>query len=981
MRGECVETVYEAELCDLFAEECFVAQPFHATTGTKGQETSSQTLKAHLESLGVRFPVLGAAAVTVDVKGKKIERDGAHALAEMLERNQTATVLNVDRNELGDAGAQLLADALKQNRGLTQLNLRSNKIGDKGAESLAEALRHNMTLAKLSLGRNAFGNRGAWALEDALRTNRTLTHLDMEGLLGANVAWRGILKALDANRALSGALFQAVANGERLQLRELLLQGACPVSDKLETVLHVAVARGDPFVIEEVIVGTSLVLPLIASTAGGQCARDALISFAAEHPNLQFGPATRACTAEDRTMDHLMAVIAKAGPRHVKPKMGTVELDAALGILEKETMVLIPVVLARLDLPIWLSKVSAEVANIREEHRVLAEQLNPLEWQAAFELVSHCLKNLPRQSVQQTIEKLRAAEQVVIVAGAPAQAMLEARHDARLQLQAIVAEELQSVFAAIAAADREASCLKSMGFTPADTGDVREESKEVVLPDVLPDLSELISEEQSLVCAGNVLREATISAWSCGGFDPCKDGERYVNTQNVVLSMLRTSCLGSVRQEMQGARQKLKRRFCARALAVAKVRQQMLQYANELKEHSSNLDRTIEAFPRIPLVMDRVDKAHKELNRAKIQARRALEDVELGDASDEQAAAAQEKVAAARASHEDAIAMLITLRQAGYPEVRCAGAAPRDQFDVVPRIAYSEFEMVHHYVNGTFEDVKIGGGMFADVFVVELPASGRCAFKQFRKAVNERELMREAAAMWDVRHDDHVVRLFKVCTDKGHQGLLLELMEGGSLGDRLRREKLSEVEALQVLHDVAAGLVAMHQHKHVHLDVKADNVFLTKAGCAKLGDFGSSKEVRATLHDTKFALTFHWTAPELLSDMPQASPAADVWSFGMLMFETLIGEVPFEDIESFNIMHAIRGGTFPDVTKVDEKLRTIMRSCWNFDARQRPTAAQVLQQIQAHMQRQCLWCTEQANLTRGLLCRNKHSSVACACQR
>ncbi len=831
---------------------------------------------------------------------------------------------------------------------------------DSGADSLAQALKHNRTLAKLSLGGNSFHSRGAWALEDALRTNRTLTHLDLEGLEGADVAWRAILKLLDANREHCAALFLAVTMGGCAQVRNLLQQGACPLSGR-DTILHVAVARGDPRVIEEVIVGSAPVLPYIESVTSGKSGRDALISFEAENTALHFGPASRVCMTLHCTVHAVREAIAAARPPP--------EYKSRIGRAKGERLA-VPVIIARLDLPMRLRDHCDEVAKVCEKHRVLGQRLSPPEWKEAFKDASNCVKHLPRPIVDKTIEGLSAAEQAVVMAEPPTEFMLKTRHDARLGLQTLFAEELRSLLTAIAAMDREARCLKSMGFDAEDVG----ETSEWKMSDVtLPDLSELLEEEGNLAAASNKLRDAVLSAWSSGGFDPRVDAVRFASVQTDVLAMLQKSRLDMVKQQLRRAKEHLKDFFCRRSAAVASTRHQMMQHAGELKEHIVRLDRAVEANDRIPALMEGVDKAGKELNRAKIQARRAREDVELGDGSEENVVMAQAKMAAARVSHELAVAAVLAVRQTGYPELRCAAAAPRDQFSLVPRISFSEIEI------GAHEHVKLGGGMFADVLLVELPVSGQCAFKRFRKASGERELMREAAAMWDVRRDDHVVRLLKVCSDKGHQGLLLELMEGGSLRDRLLRGKLSEPEALQVFSDVAAGLVAVHGHKHVHLDVKADNVFLTKEGRAKLGDFGSSKEVRETLHDTKFALTFQWTAPELLCDMPRASPAADVWSFGMLMFETLTGEVPFAEIDSFNIVRSIHDGKLPNVNRVDGKfsaLVPIMQSCWNRDAAQRPTAAQLVQLIQAHMLRQCLYCSEQTNLTRGLLC-SKEKAFLC----
>ncbi len=89
---------------------------------------------------------------------------------------------------------------------------------------------------------------------------------------------------------------------------------------------------------------------------------------------------------------------------------------------------------------------------------------------------------------------------------------------------------------------------------------------------------------------------------------------------------------------------------------------------------------------------------------------------------------------------------------------------------------------------------------------MELPLIGPCAFKKLEGCVDRETLMREA--MWELRFSEHVVRLVAVCDEPGHMGLVLELVEGGSLGALLheRKEKMTEAEMLQILHDVASGL-------------------------------------------------------------------------------------------------------------------------------------------------------------------------------
>jgi hypothetical protein len=265
-----------------------------------------------------------------------------------------------------------------------------------------------------------------------------------------------------------------------------------------------------------------------------------------------------------------------------------------------------------------------------------------------------------------------------------------------------------------------------------------------------------------------------------------------------------------------------------------------------------DLERALDAAKHINAVqakiaeaMKRLERSKREVKQAEMKIKDADEDFEDGSGTKDEVdiaraklEVAQENVRRSRLKYEAAVSSLIDIRQAGYPDLRCVAAAKVDRFPDVSAVLFSDLTVME----------KIGGGSFAYVFKVELPVTGMCAFKQLRGDIPDEVLMKEASAMWDMRHSEHVIKLLKVCREPGNQGLL-ELAEGGSLGELVpkRKEKLKESEILQILHDVAAGLEFVHHRNHVHLDVKADNVLLvSQAG--RLWDIETSAQHHVWRH-------------------------------------------------------------------------------------------------------------------------------------
>lgn len=147
---------------------------------------------------------------------------------------------------------------------------------------------------------------------------------------------------------------------------------------------------------------------------------------------------------------------------------------------------------------------------------------------------------------------------------------------------------------------------------------------------------------------------------------------------------------------------------------------------------------------------------------------------------------------------------------------------------------------------------------------------------------------------------DHpnIVRAIDFGRENGKPYLVMEYVEGESLGQRLEREKfLSEAEAIRITTGVAQGLHKAHKMGLIHRDVKPDNVLLTADGQIKLTDMGLVKELETDLNLTRTGRglgTPHFMAPEQFRNAKNADVKCDIYSLAATLYMMVTGELPFK---------------------------------------------------------------------------------------
>ncbi|MGH2543743.1 MAG: serine/threonine-protein kinase, partial [Ardenticatenaceae bacterium] len=164
----------------------------------------------------------------------------------------------------------------------------------------------------------------------------------------------------------------------------------------------------------------------------------------------------------------------------------------------------------------------------------------------------------------------------------------------------------------------------------------------------------------------------------------------------------------------------------------------------------------------------------------------------------------------------------------------------------------------------------------------------------FSGELDQTRFLREARLVARLRHPN-VVALHDAGIDGARPFLVMELLAGPTLRERLRRGPLPVGEALRVTYRMGDALASAHRAGVLHLDVKPENIIFEEDGEPKLSDFGISRSLADDITRTQHSVirgTAAYLAPEQLSGQP-LDARVDVYALGVVLYEMLTGQKPF----------------------------------------------------------------------------------------
>ncbi len=222
---------------------------------------------------------------------------------------------------------------------------------------------------------------------------------------------------------------------------------------------------------------------------------------------------------------------------------------------------------------------------------------------------------------------------------------------------------------------------------------------------------------------------------------------------------------------------------------------------------------------------------------------------------------------------------------------------------------------------------------------------------------DEKRFLREARAAAAVRHPNVVDVLDVARDDDGTPFIVQELLSGQDLEQHLQAQggRMTALEVLEVMIPVADAVGAAHRQGVVHRDLKPANIFLARDGTRivpKVLDFGaalyktvgglSAKEQRMLIG------TPHYMAPEQITTKTDVDARADVWALGIILYELLVGETPFEAETADAVLKLVRTRSVPPLRegapKAPPELERLVAQCTQREKSKRLADANVVRE-------------------------------------
>ncbi|KAJ8686553.1 hypothetical protein QAD02_022347 [Eretmocerus hayati] len=261
---------------------------------------------------------------------------------------------------------------------------------------------------------------------------------------------------------------------------------------------------------------------------------------------------------------------------------------------------------------------------------------------------------------------------------------------------------------------------------------------------------------------------------------------------------------------------------------------------------------------------------------------------------------------------------------------------------------------------------KLGEGAFGTVYGGEafFPEKGwlAVAVKTLKVGSSTEEKLNFLSEVEVMKRFEHknIIQLLAVCIKCEPVLTVMEFMLYGDLKTYLlaRRhlvndqhyedsDEISTKKLTAMALDVARALSYLAQLKYVHRDVASRNCLVNAQRIVKLGDFGMTRPMYENDYykfNRKGMLPVRWMAPESLG-LGIFTPASDVWSYGVLLYEIItFGSFPFQGMSNNQVLTHVKSGNSLTVPKgVKPQLEGLMKSCWTVDHTKRPTAPEIVE--------------------------------------
>ncbi|XP_014652341.1 PREDICTED: tyrosine-protein kinase Fer [Ceratotherium simum simum] len=254
------------------------------------------------------------------------------------------------------------------------------------------------------------------------------------------------------------------------------------------------------------------------------------------------------------------------------------------------------------------------------------------------------------------------------------------------------------------------------------------------------------------------------------------------------------------------------------------------------------------------------------------------------------------------------------------------------------------------------EDVTLGEllgkGNFGEVYKGVLKDKTAVAVKTCKEDLPQElkiKFLQEAKILKQYDHPN-IVKLIGVCTQRQPIYIIMELVPGGDFLSFLRKKK-DEIKLKQLVKfslDAASGMSYLESKNCIHRDLAARNCLVGENNVLKISDFGMSRQEDGGVYSSSGLkqIPIKWTAPEALN-YGRYSSESDVWSFGILLWETFsLGVCPYPGMTNQQAREQVeRGYRMSAPQHCPEDIFKIMMKCWDYKPENRPKFSELQKEL------------------------------------
>eukprot|EP01024_Parvocaulis_polyphysoides_P020315 TRINITY_DN19447_c0_g1_i1.p1 TRINITY_DN19447_c0_g1~~TRINITY_DN19447_c0_g1_i1.p1 ORF type:complete len:374 (+),score=34.67 TRINITY_DN19447_c0_g1_i1:117-1238(+) len=219
------------------------------------------------------------------------------------------------------------------------------------------------------------------------------------------------------------------------------------------------------------------------------------------------------------------------------------------------------------------------------------------------------------------------------------------------------------------------------------------------------------------------------------------------------------------------------------------------------------------------------------------------------------------------------------------------------------------------------------------------------AYQGHCSAEDQQQLQNELDAMCKIENP-HIVKCYGGQTAAGKRALVMEYMDNKTLKEYINVHVDSPIQLYKIykfIKAIAKSLVILHPEV-VHRDIKPSNVVLNKTGCVKLSDFGFCAFVEQShVYTSRYRGTYQYVAPEVFSS-GKVDWMVDIYALGVTAWELYHRKQPWYGYRDYQVAVKVgeKGERPPIHPQCPQQLANLIKSCWNQDQYERPTAQKII---------------------------------------